>query len=95
MGIVAAVGLASNFAAIRSLVTTGIQKGHMRLDLSNILNMLNATPDQRVETEIHFKGRKSAMRRSNIFSMRNRINVNANGKLLITGEYLVLAGATA
>ena len=58
MGIVAAVGLASNFAAIRSLVTTGIQKGHMRLHLSNILNMLNATPDQRMDTELHFNRKK-------------------------------------
>jgi hydroxymethylglutaryl-CoA reductase len=58
MGIVAAVGLASNFAAIRSLVTTGIQKGHMRLHLSNILNMLNATPDQRMDTEVHFNRKK-------------------------------------
>jgi hydroxymethylglutaryl-CoA reductase len=58
MGIVAAVGLACNFAAIRSLVTTGIQKGHMRLHLSNILNMLNANPDQRRETEVYFDGKK-------------------------------------
>ncbi len=30
-GIIAAVGLAQNFAAIRALATEGIQKGHMRL----------------------------------------------------------------
>ncbi len=30
-GLMAAVGLAQNFAAIRALVTTGIQQGHMRL----------------------------------------------------------------
>jgi hydroxymethylglutaryl-CoA reductase len=58
MGIVASVGLACNFAAIRSLVTTGIQKGHMRLHLSNILNMLNANPDQRRATEVYFDGKK-------------------------------------
>jgi hydroxymethylglutaryl-CoA reductase len=58
MGIVASVGLACNFAAIRSLVTSGIQKGHMRLHLSNILNMLNANPDQRRETEVYFDGKK-------------------------------------
>jgi hydroxymethylglutaryl-CoA reductase len=58
MGIVASLGLASNFAAIRSLVTTGIQKGHMRLHLSNILNTLNATPVQRKEAETHFSGKK-------------------------------------
>ncbi len=44
MCIIAATGLAQNFAAIRSLVTTGIQKGHMRMHLGNILNQLKATP---------------------------------------------------
>lgn len=42
MMIVASVGLAQNFAAVRSLVTTGIQKGHMRMHLMNILNHLGA-----------------------------------------------------
>ena len=58
MGIVASVGLASNFAAVRSLVTTGIQKGHMRLHLSNILNTLNVNSDQREEAEQWFSNRK-------------------------------------
>jgi len=58
MGIVASVGLASNFAAIRSLVTTGIQKGHMRLHLSNILNMLNVNNGQRELAEAWFIDRK-------------------------------------
>lgn len=38
MEIVAATGLAQNFSAVRSLVTTGIQKGHMKMHLANILN---------------------------------------------------------
>ncbi|MGK0175054.1 MAG: hydroxymethylglutaryl-CoA reductase, partial [Ulvibacter sp.] len=38
MEIVAVAGLAQNFAAIKSLVTTGIQKGHMKMHLMNILN---------------------------------------------------------
>jgi hydroxymethylglutaryl-CoA reductase len=42
MMIVASVGLAQNFAAVRSLVTTGIQAGHMRMHLMNILNHLGA-----------------------------------------------------
>ena len=33
MGIVAVSGLAQNFAALRALVTTGIQKGHMKMHL--------------------------------------------------------------
>jgi hydroxymethylglutaryl-CoA reductase len=58
MGIVASVGLASNFAAVRSLVTTGIQKGHMRMHLTNILNMFNANSGQREEAESWFSSRK-------------------------------------
>ncbi len=46
MEIMAAVGLAQNFAAVKSLVTVGIQRGHMKLHLLNILNQLNATQEQ-------------------------------------------------
>jgi hydroxymethylglutaryl-CoA reductase len=43
MRIIAVVGLAQNFAAVRSLVTTGIQQGHMKMHLLNVLNHLQAT----------------------------------------------------
>ncbi len=43
MKIAAVVGLAQNFAAIRSLITTGIQQGHMKMHLMNILNQHGAT----------------------------------------------------
>lgn len=46
MEVIAATGLAQNFAAVKSLVTTGIQKGHMKLHLLNILTQLNASEDQ-------------------------------------------------
>lgn len=46
MQIIAVAGLAQNFAALRSLVTTGIQKGHMKMHLVNILNNLNASPTE-------------------------------------------------
>lgn len=55
MRIVACAGLAQNFAALRSLVTTGIQKGHMKMHLQNILNQLGATPEERVAITEHFK----------------------------------------
>ncbi|MGB9746930.1 MAG: hydroxymethylglutaryl-CoA reductase, degradative [Bacteroidales bacterium] len=55
MQIAAATGLASHFSAIRALVTTGIQKGHMQMHLSNILLKLNATPEERKKAEIHFQ----------------------------------------
>lgn len=46
MRIIASVGLAQNFAAVRSLVTTGIQKGHMKMHLMNILNHLDGTQEE-------------------------------------------------
>lgn len=49
MQVVAASGLAQNFAALRALVTTGIQKGHMKMHLFNILNQLEATEEERQE----------------------------------------------
>ena len=55
MKIAAVAGLAQNFAAIRSLVTTGIQKGHMKMHLMNILNQLNATSAEKAETIRHFQ----------------------------------------
>lgn len=47
MRIVASVGLAQNFAALRSLTTKGIQEGHMKMHLNNILNQYHATPEER------------------------------------------------
>lgn len=54
MMIVAAVGLAQNFAAVRSLVTTGIQQGHMKMHLTNILNHLAATEAEAEAAQAHF-----------------------------------------
>ena len=53
MQIVAVAGLAQNFAALRSLVTTGIQKGHMKMHLRNILNQLESSPSE-IEKAIHY-----------------------------------------
>jgi hydroxymethylglutaryl-CoA reductase len=55
MKIIAVAGLAQNFAALRSLVTSGIQKGHMKMHLFNILNQMGATDLQKAEALIYFK----------------------------------------
>jgi len=55
MKIIAVAGLAQNFAAVRSLVTTGIQKGHMKMHLMNILNQLEATSAEKDEAVKYFK----------------------------------------
>ena len=54
MMIIAATGLAQNFSAIRSLITTGIQEGHMRMHLGNILTGLEATEDETESARSHF-----------------------------------------
>lgn len=55
MNIVACVGLAQNFAAVKSLVTTGIQQGHMKMHLSNILMSLQATEEEIARAKEFFK----------------------------------------
>lgn len=55
MSIVASSGLAQNFAALRALTTTGIQKGHMKMHLLNILNQLEATEAEKEEIVAFFK----------------------------------------
>ncbi|MEZ5039633.1 MAG: hydroxymethylglutaryl-CoA reductase [Saprospiraceae bacterium] len=53
MMVIAATGLAQNFAAVRSLVTTGIQQGHMKMHLLNMLNHLGAS-EQEVKAALVF-----------------------------------------
>lgn len=55
MSIIASSGLAQNFAALRALTTTGIQKGHMKMHLLNILNQLEATNEEKEIIVDHFK----------------------------------------
>ncbi|WP_395046391.1 hydroxymethylglutaryl-CoA reductase, degradative [Flavobacterium sp.] len=55
MQIVAVAGLAQNFAALRSLTTTGIQQGHMKMHLNNIINQFEATENERILIKNHFK----------------------------------------
>ncbi len=55
MKIVAVAGLAQNFAALRSLTTVGIQQGHMKMHLMNILNQFEANENERQLVIEHFK----------------------------------------
>ena len=55
MQIVAVAGLAQNFAALRSLTTTGIQQGHMKMHLMNILNQFKATDAEKLILTDYFK----------------------------------------
>lgn len=55
MGIVSAVGLANNFSAVTTLITSGIQKGHMKLHLQNILSTLGANSSEKNHAISHFE----------------------------------------
>ena len=72
MEIVAVAGLAQNFAALRSLVTSGIQKGHMKMHLFNILNQLGAKPVQKEAALNYFK--------------KNTVSVKAVSDFLLSNE---------
>lgn len=55
MEITAVIGLAQNFGAVKSLVTTGIQKGHMKMHLLNILRNYEATEEETEKAIEYFK----------------------------------------
>ena len=55
MQLVAVAGLAQNFAALRSLTTTGIQEGHMKMHLNNIINQFNVTESESILIKDYFK----------------------------------------
>ena len=55
MMIAATMGLANNFSAVRSLTTKGIQAGHMKMHLNNILNQLNASDEDKKKAREYFK----------------------------------------
>lgn len=58
MQIAAVSGLANNFGAIRSLTTKGIQKGHMKMHLLNILNNFGATETEKHAAIEYFRTKK-------------------------------------
>lgn len=58
MGIAAAAGLANNFGAVKSLTTTGIQKGHMKMHLFNIMNQLGIPKSARPKIIAYFQDNK-------------------------------------
>ena len=75
MQIIAATGLAQNFAAIKSLVTTGIQKGHMKMHLLNILNHLGASKEEITMANSHFENARISYSEVRKFLDKTRVVV--------------------
>ncbi len=51
----AVAGLASNFGAVKALVSGGIQEGHMKLHLSNIMNQIRIPEENIDQVQRHFQ----------------------------------------
>jgi hydroxymethylglutaryl-CoA reductase len=75
MEIVAVAGLAQNFAALHSLVTSGIQKGHMKMHLMNILNQLGATEKEKETLVDAFKTQTAT--HSNVVSAFHKLRATS------------------
>ena len=73
MEIIAVAGLAQNFSALRSLITTGIQKGHMKMHLLNILNQLNANDTQKIAAINYFKTEQVSIQAVQKFLKKNKL----------------------
>ncbi|MFB6342273.1 hydroxymethylglutaryl-CoA reductase [Saccharicrinis sp. FJH62] len=71
MMVIAAAGLASNFSAVKALTTSGIQHGHMKMHLVNILNQMGATSEQVEEAQRFFKDKTVSVSAVRSFLTKN------------------------
>lgn len=76
MQIVAAVGLMQNFAAVRSLVTVGIQLGHMKMHLTNIISELKATVEEATAIEHYFSDKTISVSEVRNYLQRLRTSIS-------------------
>jgi len=75
MMITATAGMANNFGALHSLTTSGIQKGHMKMHLLNILNHFEADEVEKVEAIEYFKNNKVSFNSVRSFLIAYRENI--------------------
>ncbi len=80
MMIIATTGLAQNFAALRSLVTTGIQQGHMKMHLVNILNHMGANQEEKDAACKHFIDKVVSFNSVRLFLDEYRSGTSGNVK---------------
>jgi hydroxymethylglutaryl-CoA reductase len=81
MMIAASVGLANNFGALKSLTTKGIQIGHMKMHLYNILNFYHATQVEKEKAIQFFKDKKVSFNSVNEFIKGIRTNTLSGIKI--------------
>ncbi len=74
MTIISAAGLANNFSAIKSLITSGIQAGHMKMHLPNILRSFNASEQEITAAKEYFNNHQVSHKAVEVFlsGLRNK-----------------------
>ncbi len=102
--LMAAVGLAQNFAALRALATTGIQEGHMRLHARSVAAAASV-PDElfdevvaRLVTDGDIKGNRAREILDEIRQSSTQCDApvaTAAGKVILLGEHAVVYGKHA
>lgn len=98
--LMAAVGLAQNFAALRALAGTGIQAGHMRLHARSVAASAGASPDMLddVVAELLEDGDVKEWKAREIVQARNSVREAGEpgaGKVILLGEHAVVYGRHA
>ncbi len=102
-GLMVAVGLAQNFAALRALATSGIQEGHMKLHARSVASSAGV-PDELfddVVADLVSDGEIKVWKARQIVEQRIRTDVAdtpdgiAAGKVILLGEHAVVYGKHA
>jgi len=106
--VMAAVGLAQNFAALRALATEGIQRGHMTLHARSVATAAGATPeifDTVVERLVASGEVKIWKARALVAEVHEEIGRSlvrdvdelaaGHGKIILLGEHAVVYGSRA
>jgi hydroxymethylglutaryl-CoA reductase len=101
--LIASVGLAQNFAALRALATSGIQEGHMKLHARSVASTANVPEEifDDVVAELVAEGEVKVWRAEQLAAAR-RPQVTSNdstgfaaGKVILLGEHGVVYGKHA
>ena len=107
--VMAAVGLAQNFSALRALVTDGIQRGHMTLHARSVATAAGATPEifDSVVKQLVESGEIKIWKAEEVISQvktemghsmshDERADMAAgHGKIILFGEHAVVYGSRA